>query len=37
MSIPFASVNDDYCDCPDGTDEPGINIVILSFFPIVSR
>merc|ERR1712183_1138758 len=22
-TIPFSSVNDDYCDCPDGTDEPG--------------
>ncbi|XP_053393979.1 glucosidase 2 subunit beta-like isoform X2 [Mercenaria mercenaria] len=21
--IPFEYVNDDYCDCPDGTDEPG--------------
>ncbi|KAF3921253.1 hypothetical protein ABW21_db0205894 [Orbilia brochopaga] len=22
-TIPFSLVNDDYCDCPDGTDEPG--------------
>lgn len=21
--IPFSAVNDDYCDCSDGTDEPG--------------
>jgi len=22
-TVPFSSVNDDYCDCADGTDEPG--------------
>ncbi|KAH8808531.1 protein kinase-like protein C substrate [Xylogone sp. PMI_703] len=23
IKIPFPRVNDDYCDCPDGSDEPG--------------
>ncbi|CAI7593876.1 unnamed protein product [Penicillium glandicola] len=23
IKIPFSAVNDDYCDCPDGSDEPG--------------
>ena len=23
-TVPFSSVNDDFCDCVDGTDEPGL-------------
>ncbi|RJE27356.1 protein kinase C substrate [Aspergillus sclerotialis] len=23
IKVPFSAVNDDYCDCPDGSDEPG--------------
>jgi len=23
LTLPFEALNDDFCDCPDGTDEPG--------------
>lgn len=26
-----AQLNDDFCDCPDGTDEPGSNFLFLQF------
>jgi hypothetical protein len=30
--IPWSKVNDDFCDCPDGSDEPGI---VDSFFGVL--
>ena len=34
--IAFSSVNDDYCDCSDGTDEPGVSYSCLHCVHLMS-
>lgn len=33
LTLPYSYINDDYCDCPDASDEPGI--LRMNFFTFV--
>ena len=35
VELPLESINDQYCDCSDGTDEPGTSACSLTEFPFI--